>query len=138
MKLSYIYYSHMYVPLSKQYSKGTPLKLDLPAVKKLGENEDVTEEAVSTSLKRAINRVSALQAHDGHWPGDCSGPLFLLPGLVRVYPALLSNLHYYCNFLFWKSFYICLPYILWLQGRRRSYVLTTTLIILRYIYKYRL
>ncbi|AQK90414.1 Cycloartenol synthase [Zea mays] len=79
----------------QQYSKGTPLKLDLPAVKKLGEDEDVTEEAVSTSLKRAINRVSALQAHDGHWPGDCSGPLFLLPGLPSLIMELFKVLGVY-------------------------------------------
>lgn len=23
-----------------------------------------------------------LQAHDGHWPGEYGGPMFLLPGLV--------------------------------------------------------
>ena len=55
--------------------------LDLPAIK-LDENEDVTEEAVATTLKRAISRFSTLQAHDGHWPGDYGGPMFLIPGLV--------------------------------------------------------
>ena len=64
-----------------QFAKEKPLKLDLPAIK-LEENEDVTEEAVSTSLKRAISRFSTLQAHDGHWPGDYGGPMFLMPGLV--------------------------------------------------------
>nr|AAT38887.1 cycloartenol synthase [Avena clauda] len=64
-----------------QFEKENPLKLDLPAIK-LEENEDVTEEAVSTSLKRAISRFSTLQAHDGHWPGDYGGPMFLMPGLL--------------------------------------------------------
>jgi cycloartenol synthase len=64
-----------------QFAKENPLKLDLPAIK-LEENEDVTEEAVSTSLKKAISRFSTLQAHDGHWPGDYGGPMFLMPGLV--------------------------------------------------------
>lgn len=59
---------------------GAP-KLDVPGIK-LQEHEDVTEEAVLTSLKRAIGQLSTLQAHDGHWPGDIAGPMFLLPGLV--------------------------------------------------------
>ncbi|XP_021317290.1 cycloartenol synthase [Sorghum bicolor] len=71
------------VLMRMQYAKANPLKLDLPAVK-IGENEDVTVEAVLSSLKRAMNHLATLQAHDGHWPGDCSGPLFLLPGLVIV------------------------------------------------------
>ncbi|TKW38071.1 hypothetical protein SEVIR_1G089900v4 [Setaria viridis] len=69
------------LPMRIQFAKENPLKLDLPAIK-LDENEDVTEEAVSTTLKRAISRFSTLQAHDGHWPGDYGGPMFLMPGLI--------------------------------------------------------
>ncbi|CAL4988981.1 unnamed protein product [Urochloa decumbens] len=64
-----------------QFAKENPFKLDIPAVK-LKEHEDVTDEAVLTSLKRALSRLSTLQALDGHWPGDYGGPLFLLPGLI--------------------------------------------------------
>ncbi|GJM90177.1 hypothetical protein PR202_ga06434 [Eleusine coracana subsp. coracana] len=64
-----------------QFAKENPLELDLPAIM-LEEHEDITEEAVLTSLKRAISRISTLQAHDGHWPGDYGGPMFLMPGLV--------------------------------------------------------
>ncbi|CAL4994648.1 unnamed protein product [Urochloa decumbens] len=64
-----------------QFAKENPLKLDIPAIK-LEEHEDVAKEAVLTSLKRALRRLSTLQAHDGHWPGDYGGPLFLLPGLI--------------------------------------------------------
>lgn len=53
----------------------------LPQVK-LKDTEDVTEDAVTSTLRRAINFHSILQAHDGHWPGDYGGPMFLLPGLV--------------------------------------------------------
>ena len=64
-----------------QFAKENPLELDLPAIK-LDEHEDVTAEAVYTTLKRAISRFSTVQAHDGHWPGDYGGPMFLMPGLV--------------------------------------------------------
>lgn len=72
-----------------QFAKENPLEIDLPAIK-LGEHEDVTEEAVSTTLKRAISRFSTLQAHDGHWPGDYGGPMFLMPGLVPPSTLLLQ------------------------------------------------
>ena len=71
-----------------QYAKAKPLHMDLPAVK-LGDSQDITEEAVLTSLKRAISRLSTLQANDGHWPGDYGGPLFLLPGLVLPYILII-------------------------------------------------
>jgi len=44
--------------------------------------EDVTEETVTATLKRAMNFYSTIQSHDGHWPGDYGGPMFLMPGLV--------------------------------------------------------
>ncbi|XP_057979064.1 cycloartenol synthase 2 [Malania oleifera] len=53
----------------------------LPQVK-VKDTEDVTVEAVANTLRRAISFHSTLQAHDGHWPGDYGGPMFLLPGLV--------------------------------------------------------
>uniref|UniRef100_A0A0E0N9L4 Terpene cyclase/mutase family member n=2 Tax=Oryza TaxID=4527 RepID=A0A0E0N9L4_ORYRU len=68
----------------RRFTRSNPSKLENPGIK-LGEDEDVTEEAVLTSLKRAIRRYSTLQAHDGHWPGDYAGPMFLLPGLF--YPG---------------------------------------------------
>ncbi|RVW69132.1 Cycloartenol Synthase [Vitis vinifera] len=53
----------------------------LPQVK-VKDTEDVTEDSVTNTLRRAINFHSTLQAHDGHWPGDYGGPMFLLPGLI--------------------------------------------------------
>ncbi|PON81356.1 Squalene cyclase, N-terminal [Trema orientale] len=49
---------------------------------KVKETEDVTDDVVTITLKRALNFYSTIQAHDGHWPGDYGGPMFLLPGLV--------------------------------------------------------
>ncbi|WOL08535.1 cycloartenol synthase-like isoform X1 [Canna indica] len=64
-----------------QFAKENPLDVDYPVLK-IQDHEDVTEEAVLASLRRAISRISTLQAHDGHWPGDYGGPMFLLPGLI--------------------------------------------------------
>nr|XP_051192225.1 cycloartenol synthase-like isoform X2 [Lolium perenne] len=64
-----------------QFDKLTPPKFGI-SDNKFEDDKDVTEEAVFTSLKRVIGRVSNLQAHDGHWTGDIAGPMFLLPGLV--------------------------------------------------------
>ncbi|RXH71376.1 hypothetical protein DVH24_018731 [Malus domestica] len=64
-----------------QFSKENPGRAVLPQVK-VKETEDVTEEAVTNTVRRGISYHSTLQAHDGHWPGDYGGPMFLLPGLV--------------------------------------------------------
>ncbi|XP_066324674.1 cycloartenol synthase-like isoform X2 [Miscanthus floridulus] len=65
-----------------KFAKENPLELDLLPAIKLDEHEDVTEEAVTTALKRAIDRYSTLKAHDGHWPGDYGSPMFPMPGLI--------------------------------------------------------
>ena len=49
---------------------------------KVKSEEELSEEAVQTTLRRALTFYSTLQADDGFWPGDYGGPLFLLPGLV--------------------------------------------------------
>ncbi|XP_022642971.1 lanosterol synthase-like [Vigna radiata var. radiata] len=54
-------------------------------IKRKTENEreeDISEEVVRRTLKRALRSLSTLQAEDGFWPSDYGGPLFLLPGLV--------------------------------------------------------
>ncbi|KAJ6922255.1 cycloartenol synthase [Populus alba x Populus x berolinensis] len=65
-----------------QFEKENPVSEVLPQVK-LKESEKVTEEAVTTTLKRGLDYYSSIQAHDGHWPGDYGGPMFLMPGLNR-------------------------------------------------------
>ncbi|KAK9002492.1 hypothetical protein V6N11_025168 [Hibiscus sabdariffa] len=64
-----------------QFSKESPIAEVLPQVK-VEEEENVTEEMVTDTLRRALTFHSSLQAPDGHWPGDYGGPMFLLPGLV--------------------------------------------------------
>lgn len=55
----------------------------LPQIK-VQDLEQVTEEVVMATLRRGLDFYSTIQAHDGHWPGDNGGPMFLLPGLVRA------------------------------------------------------
>ncbi|KAJ6906963.1 cycloartenol synthase-like [Populus alba x Populus x berolinensis] len=63
-----------------QFEKENPC-VNLPQIK-VEDDEDVTEEAVTTTLRRAVSFYRKIQAHDGHWPGDYGGPMFLLPGLI--------------------------------------------------------
>ncbi|KAH6825426.1 cycloartenol synthase 1 [Perilla frutescens var. hirtella] len=67
--------------MRRQFSKENPVTNILPQVK-VKDAEDITEDKVANTLRRAISFHSTLQAHDGHWSGDYGGPMFLLPGLV--------------------------------------------------------
>ncbi|KAK4483731.1 hypothetical protein RD792_010933 [Penstemon davidsonii] len=79
----------------------------LPQVK-VKDIEDITEDIVANTLRRAISFHSTLQAHDGHWPGDYGGPMFLMPGLVIALSisgalnAILSKEHRHeiCRYLY--------------------------------------
>ncbi|CAD5318258.1 unnamed protein product [Arabidopsis thaliana] len=64
-----------------QFSRENLISPVLPQVK-IEDTDDVTEEMVETTLKRGLDFYSTIQAHDGHWPGDYGGPMFLLPGLI--------------------------------------------------------
>jgi hypothetical protein len=55
------------------------------AFAKIEEGDEVTEERLRESLKRAMDWMSALQAEDGHWPGDFSGIMYMMPFWVRIY-----------------------------------------------------
>ena len=49
---------------------------------RLGEKEEVTYEAVTTAVRKAVRLNRAIQAKDGHWPAENTGPLFFTPPLV--------------------------------------------------------
>ncbi|CAK9166368.1 unnamed protein product [Ilex paraguariensis] len=61
--------------------------LSIPPVR-LGEKEEVTYEAVTTAVKKAVRLNRAIQAKDGHWPAENAGVNFFTPPLVSV---LFSN-----------------------------------------------
>ncbi|XP_066358596.1 achilleol B synthase-like [Miscanthus floridulus] len=62
-----------------QFTGHQHLHADMPAAAKLDDGDEVTEQVVQESLRRALGWMSALQAEDGHWPGDCSGIMYILP-----------------------------------------------------------
>ncbi|KAL5178490.1 Cycloartenol synthase [Glycine soja] len=64
-----------------QFARENPTREVLPKVG-VKDIEDVTQEIVTKTLRRAVSFHSTLQCHDGHWPGDYGGPMFLMPGLV--------------------------------------------------------
>lgn len=51
---------------------------------RLGDEEDVNYDAVTTAVKKAVRLNSAIQAWDGHWPAENAGPLFFTPPLVSI------------------------------------------------------
>ena len=66
----------------------------MPPQVKVKDTEEVTHEMVTDTLVRSLNFYSTIQAHDGHWPGDYGGPMFLLPGLVRYLHLRLLPFHF--------------------------------------------
>lgn len=55
--------------------------LGIPPVR-VGENEEVTYEAATIAVKKALRLNRAIQAKDGHWPAENAGPMFFTPPLV--------------------------------------------------------
>ncbi|XP_038720882.1 cycloartenol synthase 2-like isoform X1 [Tripterygium wilfordii] len=68
-----------------QFTKESPSdeKMKLPAAMvRVKKGDQISEEMVANTLRKALRFYSTLQAQDGFWPSDYGGPLFLLPGLV--------------------------------------------------------
>lgn len=66
-----------------QFAREYPVP-HMPPKPKLPEVGASSKDAVNAALKRAIRFYSTQQTHDGHFAGDYGGPMFLMPGLVRV------------------------------------------------------
>ncbi|XP_057761755.1 lupeol synthase-like isoform X2 [Arachis stenosperma] len=56
----------------------------IPEAVKVGEEEKITKEALITTMRRSLTFFSSIQAHDGHWPADFSGPLFFIQPLIMA------------------------------------------------------
>ncbi|XP_058193552.1 dammarenediol II synthase-like [Rhododendron vialii] len=59
------------------------IDLSIPPVR-LGDKEEVTYEATTTALRKAVRLNRAIQAPDGHWAAENAGPMFFTPPLVIV------------------------------------------------------
>nr|GLL30205.1 dammarenediol II synthase-like [Ipomoea trifida] len=57
--------------------------LSLPAIR-LRDEEEVNYEAITTAVRKGVRLNRALQAKDGHWPAEHSGPMFFIPPLMIV------------------------------------------------------
>ncbi|WJX86412.1 Beta-amyrin synthase [Trifolium repens] len=66
-----------------QILRENKFKQTIPRVK-LEDEEDITNEKVTTILRRAAHHLSALQTSDGHWPAQIAGPLYYIAPLVFV------------------------------------------------------
>ncbi|KAG5562247.1 hypothetical protein RHGRI_005096 [Rhododendron griersonianum] len=59
------------------------IDLSIPPAR-LGDKEEVTYEATTTALRKAVRLNRAIQAPDGHWAAENAGPMFFTPPLVIV------------------------------------------------------
>nr|QJA18438.1 oxidosqualene cyclase 7 [Andrographis paniculata] len=57
--------------------------LGIPPVR-VGENDVVTYETATIAVKKALWLNRAVQASDGHWPAESTGPVFFTPPLIIV------------------------------------------------------
>nr|GMD06489.1 dammarenediol II synthase-like [Ipomoea batatas] len=55
--------------------------LNIPPIR-LGDEEEVNYEAITTAVRKAVRLNRVLQARDGHWPALNAGPMFFTPPLL--------------------------------------------------------
>ena len=67
-----------------QSIKEKNFKQTIPQVK-IKDGEEITYETATAALRRGVHLLSALQASDGHWPAENTGPMFFVPPLVINY-----------------------------------------------------
>ena len=70
-----------------QFLREKDFKQTIPPVK-VEDGEVISYEKTTIALRRTVHFLLALQASDGHWSAENTGPLFFLPPLVGI-----------CNFL---------------------------------------
>ncbi|KAK6263743.1 hypothetical protein SCA6_019177 [Theobroma cacao] len=66
-----------------QSLKEKNFKQTIPPVK-IKDGEQITCETATAALRRGVHLLSALQASDGHWPAENSGPMFFFPPLAMA------------------------------------------------------
>src|ERR1044072_4163288 len=90
-----------------QLRKENPCGPIQPAVK-VRDVENVKEKALTTTIRRAITFYSSIQTHDGHWPAESAGPLFVIQPLVGVflYIQKFISLLIFFSFLFYRSIFV--------------------------------
>ncbi|XP_065866273.1 lupeol synthase-like isoform X1 [Euphorbia lathyris] len=65
-----------------QFLREKRFKQTIEAVRIEEDEEQVRYEAATAALKRSVHLFSALQASDGHWCAENSGPMFFVPPMV--------------------------------------------------------
>ncbi|XP_062078772.1 beta-amyrin synthase-like isoform X1 [Humulus lupulus] len=64
-----------------QFLKEKNFKQTIPGIK-VEDDEAISYEKATITLRRAVHFLSALQASDGHWPAENTGLSFFLPPLI--------------------------------------------------------
>ncbi|KAM7519436.1 hypothetical protein LguiB_018398 [Lonicera macranthoides] len=70
--------------MQTQLIKEKQIDLTSTPIVRVGSSEEVSAEKVEMVLRKAVRFTSSIQAHDGHWPSECAGPLFYTPLLIIV------------------------------------------------------
>ncbi|KAL4029060.1 hypothetical protein IC575_012281 [Cucumis melo] len=69
-----------------QFLREKKFKQSIPQVKVEDGEEISYEKASSNAMRRGAHFLAAIQASDGHWPSETSGPLFYIcPMLICIY-----------------------------------------------------